>query len=176
MPGLLPQADVRPAQQLRFCYLCGQLFADPRDNRPDQVPCSAIFAKEDRIFPLKVSSHLDCNRGLSSYDEVIGQLIAVIHGKHTSANKNKLKAVVLKNSESDQVILGFKDTGLVAHIGRWVRGFHAALYHQFLPDEGTRWAVHPPFPLGQLEGDDLKINEVLNQQALFVLIIKKNRA
>src|SRR5258707_14773641 len=110
MPGLLPQADVRPAQQLRFCYLCGQLFADPRDNHPRHVPCSSIIAKEDINFPLKVSSHLDCNRGLSSYDEVIGQLIADIHCKHTSENKNKLKEVVLKNSESYQVILGFKDT------------------------------------------------------------------
>jgi hypothetical protein len=175
MPELLSQADVRPARGLPFCYLCGQPFANRRDNHPDHVPPAALFAVNDRNFPLKVAAHVGCNREQSATDEVIGQLIAVIHGKHPRPENNKLQSEVFETAESDSPFLAFVNTGLVGQIARWVRGFHAALYREFLPVE-TPCAIHPPFPSGRVEQDGFTIDKILVQHPVFVSVIKKNRA
>ena len=55
-----------------------------------------------------------------------------------------------------------------------MRAFHTALYHEFLPNK-TMNAVHSPFPNGKLTDDGFTIDKVLQQQFMFVEIIKKNR-
>ncbi len=175
MPELLTQADVRPARHLPFCYLCGKPIPSRHDNHPDHVPPEAIFEVADRNFPLKVAAHLHCNRNLSDADEVIGQLIAVIHGKHPRPDRTKLRYEVFKIAESEVPFLAIPDTGLPGQVARWVRGFHAALYHEFMPVE-TRWDAQLPFPSGRVEQDGYTIDKVLPQHPLFVELIKKNRA
>lgn len=180
MPILRTQASIRPARNLPFCYLCGQTFNTQKDNHPDHVPPESIFALEDRNFPLKVASHFKCNNPQSKSDEVISQLIAVIHGKQPALKNVKLNPQIYdvdnirdsnNNSES---FLAFRNVGLVEQIWRWVRGFHAAFYSEFLPHE-TRKIVHPPFPIGQIQSDGFSIDKILDRQYHFVEIIKKNR-
>ena len=45
----------------------------------------------DRDFPLKVASHFKCNNYQSNNDEVISQMILVIHGKYPKPENNKIK-------------------------------------------------------------------------------------
>ena len=137
MPVLLTQATIRPARNLTFCYLCGQTFKNKKENHPDHVPPEAIFAKEDQNFPLKVASHRTCNNPLSRNDEVIGQLIAVIHGKLPTLENTKLNLQTFTVDIESEPILGIKNTDLVGQIWRWIRGFHAALYCEFLPIDTT---------------------------------------
>ena len=174
MPTLLTQASVRPARNLAFCYLCGQVFSNPKENHPDHVPPEAIFAQEDRNFPLKVASHETCNNPQSKNDEVIGQLIAVIHGKQPTLGNLRVNHQTFVVQNSNEPILAFTDTNLIGQIWRWVRGFHAALYGEFLPLD-TKMAVHPPFPSGKMQTDGFTIEKIKDQQYHFVEIIKKNR-
>lgn len=173
MPELCTQASVRPARDLPFCYLCGQSINEG-ENHSDHVPPKAIFSLADRDFPLKVAAHEKCNNPQSQQDEVIGQLIAVIHGKHPKPERARLKMSMFKTPDSDTPFLAFIGTNLVGQIWRWIRGFHAALYSEFL-SEDTKAAIHPPFPSGNLEGDGFTIERIKTQQYLFVEIIKKNR-
>lgn len=173
MPELCTQASVRPAQDLPFCYLCGQSIS-AGENHPDHVPPKAIFSLVDRDFPLKVAAHKECNNPQSQQDEVIGQLIAAVHGKHPRPERARLKKSVFTISDTDTPFLGFIGTNLAGQIWRWIRGFHAALYSEHLPED-TKAAIHPPFPSGTLEQDGFTIEKIKEQQLLFVEIIKKNR-
>lgn len=173
MPELCTQAGIRPARDLPFCYLCGRPISK-EDNNPDHVPPKAIFSIADRDFPLKVAAHIGCNNPQSKQDEVIGQLIAVIHAKHPKPKHARLKPNVFETPESDTPFLAFIGTNLVGQIWRWVRGFHAALYSEFLPED-AKVAIHPPFPSGAVEEDGFTIEKLKEQQYLFVEIIKKNR-
>lgn len=175
MPELCTQANVRPARNLPFCYLCGSAITSQAENHPDHIPPEAIFAVSDRNFPLKVAAHRGCNVPQSEQDEVISQLIAVIHGKHPNPNRKRLKYKVFKTIDNGDPFLAFLNVNLIGQIWRWVRGFHAALYSEFLPED-TKMAIHTPFPSGNLRNDDsFTIEEIKVQQHLFVGIIKKSR-
>lgn len=174
MLELLTQASIRPARYLPFCYLCGLPFSSRADNHPDHIPPEAIFAKIDRNFPLKVAAHRKCNNPQSKQDETVGQLIAVIHGKQPQPKNIRLKHKTFKGSTDDTPLLAFLGTNLIGQIWRWVRGFHAALYTEFLPSD-TKNAIHPPFPHGKTEADGFIIDKIKDQQYMFVEIIKKNR-
>ncbi len=174
MPALLTQTDVRLARNLKFCYLCGQPFQCRADNHPDHVPAKAIFAKEDHNFPLKVAAHLECNRRESATDEILGQLISVNHGRQPTEGQRTLEFKIYNVEGFQTPFLGFAQESVASQIGRWLRGFHAALYEEFLPYE-TPSAIHPPFPHGKLTEDGFTIKDILDQQYLFVEIIKRNR-
>lgn len=171
---LASQQDVRPARHLPFCYVCGGDFVTRRDNRPDHVPPKSIFADGDRNFPLKVAAHLSCNSDYSADDEIVGQIISVIHGRRTS--KENLRAAVraaeiVGRHESVAVL----NADLKGQIHRWVRGFHAALYGQFLSSI-TGFVVYPPWPLARAIADDTYVLEhVKKHQAELVGMIKQNR-
>jgi hypothetical protein len=86
----------------------------------------------------------------------------------------RLKSLFFKTSEVGTPFLAFIGTGLTDQIWRWVRGFHAALYAQYLPED-TTLAIHPPFPSGTVESDGFSIDKIKEQQYMFVEIVKKNR-
>ncbi|WDQ15441.1 hypothetical protein [Rhodopirellula sp. P2] len=175
MPQLTSQSDVRGARNLRFCYLCGSELQSRKDRHPDHVPPKAIFAIEDRDFPLKVASCFRCNNSCSPTDEVIGQLVAVSHGQFPDDDNVAINFQQYDVNGLETPFLATIGTNIEYQIKRWTRGFHAALYAEFLPDD-TPTAVHPPFPHGQRTDDGFTIKEVLDQQYLFVDLIKKNRA
>jgi len=174
MPELLKQSDLRSARDLPFCYLCGQAFASRSDNHPDHVPPKAIFALKDRDFPLKVASHSKCNEAHSPTDEVLGQLIAVSHGQFPDDDKVAIEFRQYNVDEFATPFLGMVKTQFGNQIARWIRGFHSALYHEYLPIN-TPNAIHPPFPYGHLTDDGFVINDIEDQQYMFVKLIKKNR-
>ncbi len=174
MPQLLTQSDVRHARDLPFCYLCGGSITSRDDRHPDHVPPKAIFAQVDRNFPLKVATHRACNTEHSITDRVIGQLIAVIHKQYPADGDLAIKYQVYNVDSSQTPLLGIIDTNIIGQIGRWLRGFHAALYREFLPYE-TLSAIHPPFPHGERNDNGSTIKNILDQQYQFVEVIKKNR-
>lgn len=174
MPQLLSQSDVRFARNLPFCYMCGTIFQSRDDCHPDHVPPKAIFATEDRDFPLKVASCFDCNNRFSPTDEVIGQFIAVCHGQFPDDGKRVLDLHTYHVDELETPFVATVGTNIEYQIKRWTRAFHAALYHEFIPDD-TPTAVHPPFPHGQRTDDGFTIKKIQDQQYLFVELIKKNR-
>lgn len=145
MPSILTQKELRDARDQDFCYLCGELFKTSYKQSPDHVPPRAIFAKPDRDPPLILPTHQTCNQDRSVEDEIIGQLVAVLHGKYPPEDQLKLALLLFDRGPNRSPRAGLHDIPLVRIIYRWVRGFHAALYGQCLPDEGGY--IYTPFPV-----------------------------
>src|SRR5438093_1112647 len=139
------QRAIRSAQGLPFCYLCGKPLADPRND--DHVPPSSIFLTADRNFPLTLPTHVKCNSDRSAEDQVIGQLIGLLHGKSPKVTHNKLK-VKVGEFEDGTPVMAVEGLDLRAIIRRWIRGFHAALYQEFLPETNNSFMTGPPLPEG----------------------------
>lgn len=174
MPELLTQKDCRSVRDLPFCYLCGQGFSHQQPATDDHVPPTSIFAKSDRNWPLILSAHESCNNDQAGYDEVIGQLVALLHRKVPSREHNRLNVQVCKDSITDIPMAWLHGVAIRPIIFRWVRAFHAALYREFLPG-ATGGMIYTPFPEGRKDGEVLVINGYDSQRALFVEEIKKNR-
>ena len=94
MPELSTQVAFRPVQSLAFCYLCGEGFSEHAEKTRDHIPPKSIFAPEDREPPLILPTHRNCNEAQSGYDEVVGQLIAAIHGKYPEPDRRRLNVQV----------------------------------------------------------------------------------
>lgn len=144
MPRLNTQQSLQAAQRLPFCYLCGGLLAEvPKDKKDgDHVPPRKVFAKEDRDCPLILPVHTSCHKSASEWDQLTTDFISLLH------DSNRTRQVIGKHiavvSESTQLIV-LRGVPLSAIIGRFLRGFHAALYHEYLPSE-THNVILPPFP------------------------------
>lgn len=165
---------MRHAHSLPFCYLCGNVF-DPTDEaNDDHVPPSGIFSEADRDFPLILRTHQDCNTARSQDDQVAGQLVGVLHGRKVNPTHKKLK-VKLGHFEngSRAVVVGNLD--IRAIIRRWVRGFHAALYKEYLP-EADSFMTCPPLPEAKPTADGPQFMPVQEVFPLFVKELKRNRA
>jgi hypothetical protein len=176
MPEILNQHSARAAQKLAFCYLCGEAFDDGpgRMNHPDHVPPKRLFAAADRNFPVKVSSHESCNNQLSGRDEVIAQLVAAVHGKYPSPGNVKLRFKKLKTESIENEYFGVVGVHIEHEVIRWVRGFHAALYGEFLVDQpSSQFCVSLPFP--RLLSDETLTDGLLRNHVSFVAEIKRNR-
>ena len=93
MQKLTSQKDLRLVQRLNFCYLCGDGFDKDSERTKDHVPPEAMFAEADRNFPLIVSAHGSCNWARSPEDEVIGQLVSLLHGCHQRCKTDPLVPV-----------------------------------------------------------------------------------
>jgi hypothetical protein len=167
------QKAMRKVRALPFCYLCGDPLTDPQND--DHVPPTAIFLNGDRNFPLILPTHDRCNGDRSSEDQVIGQLVGVLHGKAPDARHDKLdvKPVLF---EDGTVGAAVRDVDLRAIIRRWVRGFHAALYEEFLPDKARMFSTCPPLPEAQRPNGEVRPVPVASVLPRFVEEIKRNRA
>jgi hypothetical protein len=110
------------------------------------VPPQSIFATTDRNFPIKLKTHkVECHAPLNLDDEIVGQLVALLHGKMPSNSNNRLKIEIAKNPQTGNRMGLFKERNIEYLVRRWIQGFHAALYKSYLP--GTvRWAIQGPFP------------------------------
>lgn len=86
------QKVIYDVRALQFCYLCGEALTVARNV--DHVPPSSIFLSADRDFPLILPTHIKCNGDRSFEDQVIGQLIGLLHGKSPNAVHNKLKVQI----------------------------------------------------------------------------------
>jgi hypothetical protein len=166
------QQQLRPAQNLKFCCICGEPLNNDQDRQ--HVPPKAIFSKADRSSPLILPSHPKCNSAQSPFDEVIGQLLALVYGKYPAAKDVKLEAEFFPVAGGD-FTWGVKNLPLESIIFRWIRCFHAALYHEFLPDRGGR--VYAPFPAGeQIDGRVVYENIYLSRLKLTYLFKQQMKA
>ncbi|GAF74525.1 unnamed protein product, partial [marine sediment metagenome] len=130
----------------------------------EHVPPKSIFAKEDRNPPLILPAHLACNQQQSGDDEIVGQLVAVAHGGHPDPERSRLQFEICDAGDSRDPVLMIRGTQLERLIWRWIRGFHAALYREYLPPE-TEWAIHIPFWRGSQDGDVVTVKPPLPQEA-----------
>lgn len=172
MPRLTDQATLRTIRHIGFCYLCGDSLPSmgcPGRNR-DHVPPSSLFLPQDRTPPVILPTHTTCNNSQTSTDEIMGQLISLIHG--TPPKPNRLKAAVYATPVIGIPLLAI-DHNLHSAIWRWIRGFHAALYATPLPDSAERW-IGTPLPA--LKIGESPAGENLSQHRLVVEQVKRNRA
>ena len=160
--------------------MCGKTFSEGAEKDRDHVPPKSIFATEDRDLPLILPTHSCCNRAQSDYDEIVGQLVAAIHGKYPKPANMKLDVQVAESAEQEHRPLGSAaliSTGSSAG----GRAFHAALYREVLPDndgttDGTMFGFDPPFPVGHVDKDgEISVDAIRPHHTYFVKQVKRNR-
>ncbi len=125
---LRTQQEFRPIQRRSFCYLCAREFVRGDNKNRDHVPPSRLFAPEDRDPALILPSHRNCNSNRSAEDEVIGQLVGVLHGR-AMVEHGRLPDVRRTTFPDGSPGIGVVGLALKPIIFRWVTGFHAALYN-----------------------------------------------
>ncbi len=182
MPSLITQQDFRIVQTLPFCYLCGEHFKLSDDINRDHLPPSALFEKEDRDVPLILPTHVDCNAEEHVSDEFIGLFVSTIHGRRPKQGHSRLNATA--GQFEGRSVTFCKDMNIHHFILRCVRGFHAALYHGWLPED-TINSFHPPLRGGLIDGITgkpadavqamLLLDKGVQQHALFSKVVKENR-
>lgn len=90
-------------------------------------------------------------------------------------NHNKLQVTLLGRLPDGNHSAAVTEIDVRAAIRRWVRGFHAALYREYLPADST-FATYPPLPEGMRVGDYGRFNPVPDVIAKFAEELKRNRA
>jgi hypothetical protein len=137
------QGDLRPLQRLPFCYLCGLPIGtkggDPTWTR-EHVPPNSLFLPADRTPPLVLPAHRTCNGNQSGADEVMGELVELLHGRTRPPDRRRVR---LSAPPELPPGLGAVSDDLKGFIWRWVRGFHSALYRSFLPEAAPRVVMGP---------------------------------
>lgn len=171
MPNLVTPKDLRSAQRLPFCYLCGAAFVPDDNTNSDHVPPKSVFAKQDRM-PLVLATHYECNSGQKKLDERIAQLIGLKRGYQPSNPRDRhLRFMIFPQHAMGAVT----NVNIDEAVWRWIRGFHAALYRQPLPRE-TRGALVTPFARSRVVGNKIIVDPITPQHYAFVETIKTNRA
>ena len=147
MIELRTQKELRAVRGLQFCCICGKPFTKGEKRTRQHVPPKAIFAERDRTPPLILPAHEECNGDQSPLDTVIGQLVALLHGHYPQQRDLKLQVDAF-DSGNGKMSAGVKHLPITTIIFRWARCFHAALYGEYLQDQGG--CVLPPFPAGDV--------------------------
>ena len=173
MPNITTRDEARRVQNLEYCYLCGRPFTEEDTSTKDHVPPTKIFLEEDRDFPLWLPAHSGCNCEQSGDDELMAQLFGFVHGRPPSEKRLKLDFQGMEDTSTGSQTIGLADPGLRGVVFRWVRGFHAALYDEFVPADMPLRAIHMPFPSGRELEDGLHWDSVLPQHPMIVQHLKK---
>ena len=152
----------------------GQPMASSEERDRDHVPPSGIFALADRNQPLILPTHRLCNSNRSQEDQAVGQLVGVLHGRRVNRKHNKLQIAVgqFKDGSRGAALSGFD---VKEPIRRWVRGFHAALYGEYLPPT-CFFATYPPLPEAINKESEVVFVPIPDVLPKFVEEIKRNRA
>lgn len=166
--------ELQAVRHLPFCYLCGCKFTASDKRSRDHVPPKAIFATEDRSSPLVLPAHFECNQRESVGDEVLAQLVAVLHGKHAAPDRQRLKFGVVQLNNSGRVSACVHGHNLKPLVWRCVKGFHAALYGIPLAVHGMA-NVHLPFPEGRIVPGHVTWDRIPEQHAVITNELKKSR-
>jgi hypothetical protein len=169
---LRTQQAVRPAQQLPFCYLCGEAFQDGDQKNRDHVPPTTIFVEADRTFPLILPTHYACNHDRHLEDQTIGQLVGILHQQ--APDPEQLKMELMAGIAADgQLYVAAGGFDLRGILRRWVIGFHAALYGA-PADAGPNFMTFPP--LAEADKDTGKLLPVHAIVPELVRVIRYNRS
>lgn len=168
---LRTQQQLRAVQTLPFCYWCGAAFAATDDCDRDHVPPSTLFLGPDRDVPLILRTHRGCNHQHHLEDQTIGQLVGILHNVAPDPGHPRIQMIAGVAADGD-VFIGAGGFDLRAIIRRWVFGFHAALYGEFL-NPGQSFMTFPPLAEGNR--DDLQIAPVPAIVPELVKSIRHNR-
>ena len=76
-------------------------------------------------------------------DAQIGQILAVCHGKVPNPKKVNLNISTMETASAARPLLIVEGLNIHAQLGRWLRGFHAALYNEFLANETDHKFILP---------------------------------
>jgi hypothetical protein len=154
------QPDVRRHLKHPFCYFCGREFeaADAQVTNHDHVPPEKLIVVDDRSnFPLKMKVHLACHKPYSTEDERIIQIIRAGRGEHPKPGQDRTGVEFLQLRDGRMIpYIRNQHLDLNKAFFRYVRGFHAALYDQFLPLNTDR-AVHLPMVEFSLDDQEHQI-------------------
>lgn len=161
MVQIVNQKQAREVQKLSFCYLCGAPLGDLKSYDKDHLPPQGIFLRDDRNFPIILPVHMKCNDEWETSDERVKLLIDVLHGKNITMHSKKYK-VAIAVTETGRKIPLISNVPLRAMIGRIIRGFHAALYGEFLPLD-IKNKILTPIPEGRIIDGKVILGKVLPQ-------------
>ena len=152
MPKLtMTQDEMRANLSLRFCCVCGKPFAKNEKPTRQHVPPRSVFAVEDQDPLLVLRAHDSGNQKQSVDDEVIGQLVSVLHDRYPAEERLRIAMDLFSVDGSVLPMVGVKDLPLTRIIFGWVRCFHATLYCKYLVDGGG--FIGPPFPESEPDGN-----------------------
>lgn len=152
MPSLTTPDDFQRVRRLDFCYLCGGRLGPGAQKTRDHVPPRAVFAAGDREPPLVLPTHRQCNTGESGRDEIIGQLVALLHGKAPRPTRLRLAFSLFSVPGDAAPLAGLGPFPFKPNIWRWIRGFHAALYGEYLKPAFAGY-IFPPLPASTVQDD-----------------------
>jgi len=140
MVTLSNHRDFQGVQKLAFCYWCGQDIL-PEEWSRDHIPPKRAFASEDRDPCLWLPAHENCNAAHSPVDQLTAQLIGLKWGR---AQADGDREMLISMFGPD--LAAITNLDVRAAVWRWVRGFHAALYREWMPDKPVRYTLETPFP------------------------------
>ncbi len=175
MPRLTRDKHFRECRSLPFCYMCGEGFGPEKPGSRDHVPPRKVFAEADRKKGpvLTLRAHKNCNSEQSAHDEILGQLVGVLHRKYPKKHL-RLNLSVVKTPLPGPPLVILRGIDLKRAVWRWIKGFHAALYREYLPS-GVKANVHLPMPTGTEGRGGAKFAAILPQQEMMALELKCNR-
>jgi hypothetical protein len=147
------QNELRQARSsVRFCYLCGQsVVAGEYDSalasvNKDHVPPKKIFSASDRVNPLILNTHYSCNHGWSLADSLFGELFALYNEREFTEEKPPiLETQEFSHKATGEQFDAITGVDIKQLLCRILRGFHAALYGEFL-GKGTEISISLQFP------------------------------
>ena len=171
MVKIVTDKELRSVRDLPFCYLCGKKFEVFEDSNHDHVPPESVFSKTDRR-QLKLATHYTCNHSQTDIDEKIGQFISLSRGHVPRQVQNrKLRFQTFQNTPG---VAALQNLDVKEALWRWLRGFHTALYREYLSND-VRGSIETPFVEGKITFRGVELEELKDQHLVFVEVIKYNR-
>lgn len=168
---LTAQAEFRAVQKRTFCYLCANVFEAGEARNRDHVPPSTLFATPDRQPALILPTHPGCNHNRSAEDEVVGQVVGVLHGRPVAEQGRRPRFVAGSFPDGTRGV--GSNLAMKPIIFRWVCGFHAALYNEPMGPSG--YMVSLPLPEGRMTDEHVEPLPVPDVVPHLVAELKRNR-
>ncbi|MBN8726987.1 MAG: hypothetical protein J0H15_04705 [Xanthomonadales bacterium] len=141
------QKQLREHGQPDFCYLCGEPLANGLPTDRDHCPPKGFFSPADREnYPIILRTHKPCNHLWHGADELVGIVADALHTRRKSFDtsfKKKLDATLVPFGQA--LAAAVTNLPLAPAAARIVRGMHALLYNDFLPQR-TQSKFHIPLP------------------------------
>jgi hypothetical protein len=110
----------------------------------DHVVPDSFFPPSDRSnFPLLLKTHASCNRGHSPFDQKFAELFKLYWDPKPEMNLQRLQLEWQVDQSGRATHSMWRHDDLPAMVFDWIRGFHYALYGEFLPLASHRATLLP---------------------------------
>jgi hypothetical protein len=175
-------------ERIGFCYLCGENL--PSRDKPGYrqeiigehvIPRSLlgdIPAKHPQAWAVELNVHRKCEQSGKQHVDHWLKLLQEVHVKPADrwAKPGHLGNLPIYPSQvirpdTGEILPAFSGCReLFEGVWRWIRGMHASLYLQFLPDN-IRHFSYPPVPVCSSQSSGPTIEETETQTHLILSII-----